>query len=112
MVTGGPRRLPAVVDVAAARIVQESLTNVARHAPGANVLVTVHYSTERLQLTIENTPPARQPSPPSPGGHGITGMTERANALGGRLTAEPKADGGFRVAARLPTHLVRPEPIT
>ncbi|MEC3955479.1 sensor histidine kinase [Nocardia sp. CDC153] len=111
MVTGGPRRLPAVVDVAAARIVQESLTNVVRHAPGASVLVSVHYSAERLQLTIDNTRPTRQPAPQSPtGGHGITGMTERAHALGGNLSAEPKADGGFRVRARLPTHLVQPEP--
>ncbi|AYF73200.1 sensor histidine kinase [Nocardia yunnanensis] len=111
MVTGGPRRLPAVVDVAAARIVQESLTNVVRHAPGASVLVTVHYSAQRLQLTIDNTRPTRQPAPQSPsGGHGITGMTERAHALGGNLSAEPKADGGFRVRARLPTHLARPEP--
>ncbi|WP_040802904.1 sensor histidine kinase [Nocardia concava] len=111
MVTGGPRRLPAVVDVAAARIVQESLTNVVRHAPGASVLVTVHYAAERLQLTIDNTRPTRQPAPQSPtGGHGITGMTERAHALGGNLSAEPKADGGFRVRARLPTHLARPEP--
>ncbi|MFF0631195.1 sensor histidine kinase [Nocardia sp. NPDC004151] len=111
MVTGGPRRLPAVVDVAAARIVQESLTNVVRHAPGASVLVTVHYAAERLQLTIDNTRPTRQPAPQSPsGGHGITGMTERAHALGGQLSAEPKADGGFRVKARLPTHLAHPEP--
>ncbi|MFD7843050.1 sensor histidine kinase [Nocardia sp. NPDC059764] len=111
MVTGGPRRLPAVVDVAAARIVQESLTNVVRHAPGASVLVTVHYAAERLQLTIDNTRPTRQPAPQSPsGGHGITGMTERAHALGGQLSAEPKADGGFRVRARLPTHLAHPEP--
>ncbi|MFI1914469.1 sensor histidine kinase [Nocardia sp. NPDC020380] len=111
MVTGGPRRLPAVVDVAAARIVQESLTNVVRHAPGASVLVTLHYSAERLQLTIDNTRPEKQPAPQSPsGGHGITGMTERASALGGQLSAKPKADGGFRVAARLPTHLAHPEP--
>ncbi|MFE3189181.1 sensor histidine kinase [Nocardia sp. NPDC059240] len=111
MVTGGPRRLPAVVDVAAARIVQESLTNVVRHAPGASVLVTVHYSAERLNLTIDNTRPTRQPAPQSPtGGHGITGMTERAHALGGNLSVEPKADGGFRVTARLPTHLSQPEP--
>lgn len=111
MVTGGPRRLPAVVDVAAARIVQESLTNVVRHAPGASVLVTLHYSSQRLQLTIDNTRPTRQPAPQSPtGGHGITGMTERAHALGGQLSAEPKVDGGFRVKARLPTHLSLPEP--
>ncbi|MEV6772692.1 sensor histidine kinase [Nocardia sp. NPDC051030] len=109
-VTGARQRLPAVVDVAAARIVQESLTNVVRHAPGASVLVTLHYSADRLQLTIDNTRPVRTPAASSTGGHGITGMTERANALGGHLSAEPKPDGGFRVAARLPTHLARPEP--
>ncbi len=111
MVTGRQQRLPAVVDVAAARIVRESLTNVVRHAPGANVLVTLHYAKDRLQLTVDNTPPGQPPTLAAPGGHGITGMTERAQALGGQLSAEPKADGGFRVKARLPTHLSLPEPV-
>ncbi|MFF2553108.1 sensor histidine kinase [Nocardia sp. NPDC058058] len=111
IVTGVPKRLPSVVDVAAARIVQESLTNVVRHAPGASVLVTVRYSADRLHLAVDNTRPTRGPGAiVNTGGHGITGMTERAKALGGRLLAEPKADGGFRVEARLPVHLNHPEP--
>ncbi|MBL1077378.1 sensor histidine kinase [Nocardia sp. 2] len=111
IVTGVPQRLPSVVDVAAARIVQESLTNVVRHAPGASVLVTVRYSPERLFLAIDNTRPAATPAVvPAGGGHGIVGMSERAAALGGRLLAEPKPDGGFHVEARLPVHLAHPEP--
>ncbi|WP_330183774.1 histidine kinase [Nocardia sp. NBC_01503] len=110
IVTGVPKRLPSVVDVAAARIVQESLTNVIRHAPGASVLVTVRYSADRLHLAVDNTRPTRTPVGTTGGGHGITGMTERAKALGGRLLAEPKPDGGFRVEARLPVHLGHPEP--
>ncbi|MGX1808885.1 sensor histidine kinase [Nocardia sp. NPDC055321] len=112
IVTGTVRRLPAVVEVAAARIVQEALTNVVRHAPGASVLVTIRYSAERLFVCVENTPPARAATETSGGGHGIRGMTERANALGGRLAAAPKPDGGFRVEARLPAHLTQPEPAT
>ncbi|MET9492336.1 histidine kinase [Nocardia sp. NPDC006630] len=110
IVTGPVKRLPSVVDVAAARIVQESLTNVVRHAPGASVLVSVRYSVDRLQLCVENTRPERAATGVSGGGHGIIGMTERASALGGRLLAEPKVGGGFRVEARLPIHLARPEP--
>ncbi|WP_067531471.1 sensor histidine kinase [Nocardia crassostreae] len=110
IVTGSPKRLPSVVDVTAARIVQESLTNVVRHAPGASVLVTVRYSGDRLYLAIDNTRPSQPPLATPSGGHGITGMTERAHALGGRLLAEPKPDGGFRVEARLPIHLAHPEP--
>ncbi|QLY31431.1 sensor histidine kinase [Nocardia huaxiensis] len=111
IVTGVPQRLPSVVDVAAARIVQESLTNVVRHAPGASVLVTVRYSPERLFVAIDNTRPATTPVSTAPsGGHGIVGMSERATALGGRLLAEPKPDGGFHVEARLPVHLAHPEP--
>lgn len=112
IVTGAVTRLPSVVDVAAARIVQESLTNVVRHAPGASVLVTVRYSGDRLHLCVDNTRPAKPAAGVASGGHGIRGMTERAKALGGRLLAEPKADGGFRVEARLPVHLAHPEPVS
>ncbi|MCM6772819.1 sensor histidine kinase [Nocardia sp. CDC159] len=101
-IRGPVRRLPALVDVAAARIVQESLTNVLRHAPGARAVVGVEYSLEELRLTVENGRPTSSPQPSTGGGSGITGMTERAHALGGELSAHPHGDGGFRVSARLP----------
>jgi signal transduction histidine kinase len=105
-VSGIPGRLPAVLDVAAARIVQESLTNVLRHAPGSEAVVGVDYSAGELRLSVENTAPPNAPQPSTtPGGNGITGMTERAHALGGDLSAAPIPTGGFRVTARLPLPL-------
>lgn len=102
-VRGTPARLPAVLDVAAARIVQESLTNVLRHAPGAEAVVGVDYSPGELRLSVENTAPRNHPQPSTtPGGNGIMGMIERAHALGGELSAAPIPGGGFRVTARLP----------
>lgn len=114
-VRGTSQRLPAVLDGAAARIVQESLTNVMRHAPSSEAVVTVDFSPETLVLTVENSPPSSCPqvstaatgppsesTPESNGGNGIPGMIERAHVLGGELTAGPSADGGFRVRARLP----------
>lgn len=102
-VTGTPVRLPAVLDVAAARIVQESLTNVLRHAPGTSAVVGVDYSPDELHLTVENTAPANTPQPSTTsGGNGIAGMVERAHALNGELSAIPLRTGGFRVTARLP----------
>lgn len=110
-VIGKPQRLPAVLDVAAARIIQESLTNVVRHAPGAEVLVTVHYSREQLHVTVDNTRPTGKPTRTPGGGHGIAGMTERAHALGGELSAGPDSDGGFHVDAHLPVHAVQSQAI-
>ncbi|MFI5780028.1 sensor histidine kinase [Nocardia sp. NPDC051570] len=101
-IRGAVRRLPTLVDVAAARIVQESLTNAIRHAPGARAVVTVDYSPHELRLVIENGRPADSPQPSPGGGNGIAGMIERAHALHGDLTALRAEDGGFRVRARLP----------
>ncbi|WP_309234693.1 histidine kinase [Nocardia sp. XZ_19_385] len=102
-IIGDPQKLPSVIDVAAARIIQESLTNVARHAPGADATVTVRYAAESVDITIDNTRPfGNQPRAGTSGGNGIVGMRERAHALGGALTAGPRPSGGFRVAARLP----------
>ncbi|MET7768144.1 histidine kinase [Nocardia sp. NPDC005366] len=105
-VIGTPEKLPSVLDVAAARIIQESLTNVVRHAPGANAIVTVRYTPESVDLTIDNTRPTAPQSKSATGGrNGIIGMRERAHALGGQLTAGPRPSGGFRVAARLPVRV-------
>ncbi len=102
-VSGAVRRVPSVVDVAAARIVQESLTNVARHAPGSSAVVLVHYSENELLVQIANDgTPGASHTATSTGGSGIRGMIERARALGGNLAAGPRPGGGFAVSATLP----------
>ncbi|MFD6398317.1 sensor histidine kinase [Nocardia sp. NPDC060249] len=105
-IIGTPKKLPSVIDVAAARIVQESLTNVVRHAPGATALVTLRYTPESVDITVDNTRPTGTAVRTGTGGNGIIGMRERAHALGGALTAGPRPSGGFRVAARLPARPV------
>jgi signal transduction histidine kinase len=100
-VRGEPRPLPAVIDVAAARIVQESLTNVVRHSTAENAEVTVTYGAGQLDVTVDNDGRPLNSSPSS-GGSGITGMTERARALGGDLSVRRHPGGGFSVHATLP----------
>ncbi|HJQ46025.1 MAG TPA: sensor histidine kinase [Amycolatopsis sp.] len=98
-VHGSPGELPAPVDGAAYRILQESLTNVVRHANQPST-VDVHFGRRdgRLELVVRDD--GRGAAPPRPG-NGLRGMGERASALGGELTAEP-VDGGFEVRAELP----------
>ncbi|MEU9982679.1 histidine kinase [Streptomyces sp. NPDC050856] len=101
-VTGAARELPPGVELSAYRIVQEGLSNVLRHAPGAVAKVEVSYVLGGLGLRIVNGP-ARGLVKPSPGaGHGITGMRERVTMLNGEMTAEPTAEGGYEVAAFIP----------
>jgi signal transduction histidine kinase len=95
--------LPAAVDVSAYRIVQEALTNAARHSPGAPVRVVVGRTAGGLSLSVRNGPARAAVAPPGPGpGHGVRGMRERVAMLGGALRAGPTADGGFEVSATLP----------
>ena len=85
------------------RIVQEALSNVVRHAPGAPVDVTVDSSPETIAITVVNGPSSSGPSTtPTEGGLGLAGMRERVKLLGGRLEAAPGPDGGFVVHAELP----------
>ncbi|MEV6137119.1 histidine kinase [Nocardia sp. NPDC051990] len=109
-IIGTAHKLPSVVDVAAARIIQESLTNVVRHAPGAPAAVTIRYAANSVEITIDNArvTGAQSKSGPS-GGNGILGMRERAHALGGQLIAGPRPSGGYRVVARLPSEVGAPE---
>jgi signal transduction histidine kinase len=102
-VTGEAPILPAGVGLSAYRILQESLSNVMRHAPGASVRVEIAYRPDLLRLQVRNDPGA-EPSrvERAGGGHGLVGMHERAAMLGGELTAGPTADGGFVVTATLP----------
>jgi signal transduction histidine kinase len=96
--------LPPGVGLAAYRIVQESLSNAGRHAPGAAVSVVVEQQPRTVALNIRNGPPATAGQQNADGtGHGLVGMRERVALLGGSLEAGPEADGGFTVRAVLPT---------
>jgi signal transduction histidine kinase len=103
-VTGEPAPLPAAVDLAAYRIVQESLTNAIRHAGPATAAVSLGYHHDELRIEVTDT--GRGPAPGhghnGNGGHGLAGMRERAATVGGSLETGPGPAGGFRVAARLP----------
>src|SRR5262249_13751317 len=97
--TNGSRPpVPATVELAAYRIVQEALTNVTRHAHAHSAAVTLAYGDDlHVEVTDDGIGGTRSP------GNGIAGMRERAEALGGTLEAGPRpGGGGFRVAARLP----------
>ncbi|MFF4346962.1 sensor histidine kinase [Streptomyces sp. NPDC001530] len=100
-VTGEERPLTATVDRAAYRIVQEALTNAARHAGLAKVTVELAYAGDELLIRVDDDGAAHPTRPPTPG-IGLTGMRERVTALGGTLHAGPRAEGGFSVRAELP----------
>lgn len=95
------RRLPARIELAIFRIVQEALTNVLKHA-GPNAQAEVRIQTARQTVTIEVEDDGVNSTRLPGSGHGITGMRERAQSLGGTLEAGPRASGGFSVSARLP----------
>ena len=102
-VTGTPVPLPAAVDLAAYRIVQESLTNTIRHAGPAAAAVSMSYRDGELLVEVTDTGRGPQGAPAGPGtGLGLAGMRERAAAVGGTLDAGPGQRGGFQVTARLP----------
>ncbi|MEV0645863.1 sensor histidine kinase [Phytomonospora sp. NPDC050363] len=98
---GTERAVPAEVGQTAYRIVQEALTNVARHAGPATARVQLAYAADRLDVRVTDDGPAVVASPPTPG-VGLTGMRERVTALGGTLKAAPAEAGGFAVHAVLP----------
>jgi signal transduction histidine kinase len=105
-VTGVERSLSPEVDQAAFRIVQEALTNVSRHAGRACASVSLHYTPQALSVQIEDDGSGGTASADenrSAGtGLGLIGMRERVTALGGKLQAGPRDEGGFRVHAELP----------
>jgi signal transduction histidine kinase len=107
--SGTDGQLSPALELTVYRVVQEALTNVVRHAPGARAIVDVAVSAAQIRLEVSNGGPSGQPAdaqtrPPIPGtGNGIVGMRERIGAFGGWLVAEPLADGGFHVLAEVPT---------
>jgi signal transduction histidine kinase len=110
--TGLQVALPAAADLTAYRIVQEALTNITRHAPGATVTIRIGYRPDAVLVEIVDTgcPDLTAVSPANGAisvgnGTGIDGMRQRAAALGGGLEAGPRPEGGFRVAAWLPVEV-------
>jgi len=111
---GPVRPLPAGVDAAAYRIVQEALTNAVRHSTGRSATVQLRYGPADLEIEVaddgtsaapaldKGNPDTAPSKLPNRTGNGLRGMAERARALGGSLDAGPRPDGGFRVLARLP----------
>ncbi|WP_030018236.1 sensor histidine kinase [Streptomyces monomycini] len=98
--------MPVMGGRAVYRVVQEGLTNAAKHAPGAPVDVRLSGDGRRLDVAVTNAapPPGQTPVPgPGPGGSGLVGLDERVRLAGGELRAGPTPEGGFEVAARLPT---------
>jgi signal transduction histidine kinase len=127
-VAGAPFPLPAAVDLAAYRIVQESLTNVIRHAGPANAAVSLRYRPDEIGIDVTDTGHGPATGPGSgaatsgtaghsqaghgQAGHGQAGMRERAAAVGGTVHAGPRPGGGYQVTARLPVHGALAEGIT
>jgi signal transduction histidine kinase len=102
ILSGAPVQLDPGVELAAYRIVQEALTNVRRHAPGAGVDVELRYGDHALMLRIRDNGPG-PPADAAVVGLGLLGMRERAAAVGGRLRTGPASGGGFLIEAPLPT---------
>jgi signal transduction histidine kinase len=99
-IEGEPVQLPPGVDLTAYRLVQEALTNTMKHARASSAEVVVCYGDGDVQLTISDDGVGGADG--DSGGHGLVGMRERVSVYGGELEAGPRADGGFRLRARLP----------
>jgi signal transduction histidine kinase len=102
-VTGHRRSLAPALHHTAYRVLQEALTNAARHAPGADVLVRLDFNRSGLALEVSNRTP--QPPPPQSdgSGHGLMGMRERVEACGGQLAAGLQTPDRFAIRAWLPS---------
>jgi signal transduction histidine kinase len=100
--TGQPRQYSSAVELSAYRIAQEALTNVTKHASGARTRIQVDRGVGELTVTVTDDGSQNPVRSAASGGLGIPGMRERAELLGGTLTAGPRPGGGFTVTARLP----------
>ncbi|MFD9622896.1 sensor histidine kinase [Streptomyces virginiae] len=100
-IEGQRHDVPAAVGRTVYRIVQESLTNIARHADATTASVRIDYRPDAVALQVDDNGKATPDAAPAPG-MGLLGMRERVTALGGRLRAAPRGEGGFTVQAELP----------
>ncbi|KGN33828.1 histidine kinase [Knoellia sinensis KCTC 19936] len=102
-VTGDPSALPPGLDATAYRIVQEALTNVAKHANEAQAWVSLTYGAEELWLTVrDNGTHSGVTGARTTAGHGLVGIRERVAVAGGEVEVGPQPEGGFLVRARIP----------
>ncbi|GLW93627.1 sensor histidine kinase [Actinokineospora globicatena] len=111
---GNPARISAAVSRTAYRVVQESLTNIRKHAPGAPTKVHVRYSGDRVRLTVRNATATQSVDSGLSGsgsGSGLTGLRQRVELVGGTLTSGPLPSGGFEVDAVLPAYVPTPESV-
>ncbi|NIL78076.1 histidine kinase [Rhodococcus sp. B10] len=105
--TGQPSLVSAGTGLALYRILQESLSNAARHAPDSDVRVRLDYGSDLVFLEVINGPsPAGVVAVENSGGHGVQGMRDRARGAAGWLDTRPLSDGGFEVVARLPVDAI------
>ncbi|TCP56402.1 signal transduction histidine kinase [Tamaricihabitans halophyticus] len=107
-VTGDPAQASPVVARTAYRIVQEALTNVRKHAPGAQVWLAASYATGKVELSIRNSAPRRTPEQglrESGSGAGLSGLRKRVELVRGTFHTESTSEGGFLVTATLPAYV-------
>ncbi|MCY9784407.1 histidine kinase [Nocardiopsis sp. EMB25] len=100
--TGGFDDLPPTVQRTAFRVVQEGLTNAAKHARGARVTLELRRKGDTLEVEVANGPATVAAPPPPSSGYGLAGIRERVALAGGSLTAGPRFDGGWRLSVVLP----------
>jgi signal transduction histidine kinase len=96
--SGSPGLLAGGAELAAYRVVQEGLTNAMKHAAGQPTAVRIAYSDQQTEISVTTDGPVV----PQSGGHGLTGLRERVAVFGGSLESGPRAEGGFRIRARIP----------
>ncbi|MFE0204651.1 sensor histidine kinase [Streptomyces sp. NPDC058985] len=109
-ITGAPRPLSSGIQLCVYRVVQEALTNVLKHAPGADATVELAYRTGEVTVSVTDDGHADGPregmdsdTNAERGGHGLIGMRERAKLYGGTIVVGPRGEGGFGVLLTLPT---------
>ena len=110
LIEEGDGECSPMVDRAVHRVVQESLTNASKHAPGAVVTVTVTSTDDDVRVAVADTGATRALQSRSTSGRGLEGLRERVRLVGGSLTAGPRDSGGFEVVATIPRAGGRPEP--